>query len=143
MRLFSSTVMASAFKLILLITATSVLSFMSGGKYTTYSVTKLYSSKPPSYAELLQAAKLAKQNGDVAPPRQPAPRQTAPVATVAKSAPVQAQTAPRNSAPELPFDDAMYDHLKFVIGKTPHNDIYPKPKISLTVFRLNKPMNVR
>jgi hypothetical protein len=121
MRLLSSTVMASAFKLILLITATSVLSLMSRGKHTTHSVTKLYSSKPPSYAELLLASKLAKQNGGVAPPRQPAPRQTAPVAPIAKSAP----NMPRDSAPELPFDDVMYDHLKFVIGKTLYRDIYP------------------
>lgn len=134
MRLLSSNIMASAFKLILLVTATSVLSFMSGGKYTTCSVTKLYSSKPPSYAELLQASKLAKLNGGAAPPRQPAPRQTASVAQTAKTVPTQAQAMPRDSASELPFDDVMYDHLKFVIGKALDHDFYPELDTCLTIY---------
>jgi len=62
-----------------------------------------------SYAEMLQRSKLAKQarGGESNPTPQPVQKPTV-------VAPVKQSTTVKD---ELPFDDATYDNLKFVIGK--------------------------
>lgn len=104
---------AATLQMLLLLALTSVLSFKSPLITFTRSTNLMMSSKPPTYAELLQASKESKQNKGG--PRQPV---IAPIAPVARSSPV-ATTANDRQAPDgLPFDDAIYDHLKLVIGRT-------------------------
>lgn len=105
----SSSSVASAIKVFLIIAVTSVFSFIPIGK--THTQTSLFSSKPQTYAELLQASKLAKQNGVA-----PATVKAIQTAQVPKSVPVPAETAVRSNPDVLPFDDVIYDHLKYVIG---------------------------
>jgi hypothetical protein len=121
MKLLSTSVMASAFKLLLLAAVTSVLSFTSIRRTSTNFATSLFSAKPQTYAELLQASKIAKQQqkGGAVPTRVVPP--TAPVASKIPS-PTEAPIKYRQD--ELPFDDAIYDHLKLVIGKEILNYLY-------------------
>lgn len=104
--------MASAFKLLLLAAVTSVLSFTSIRRTSTNFATSLFSAKPQTYAELLQASKLAKQQKGGAVPTRVAP----PAAPVASKIPSPTEAPIKYRQDELPFDDAIYDHLKLVIG---------------------------
>ena len=111
MNIFSSTLQASAFKLLLLIAVTSVFSFVPNVNTLSRSTCTMLSAKPLSYVELLQAAKLAKQNNGGAvgqAPVAPVPRKVAPAVTPVST---------RANIVEQPFDDATYEHLKFVIGE--------------------------
>lgn len=69
-----------------------------------------------SYEEMLAQARLQKQqqqqNQQVQVPRKPQQKQKKPVQTQA-----QARPAAAKADNGLPFDDAMYDHLRFVISK--------------------------
>ena len=105
----SSSSVATAMKVFLIIAVTSVVSFIPIGR--THTQTSLFSSKPQTYAELLQASKLAKQNGGAA-----VPARATQTAQVPKSVPVPAATVARSTPELLPFDDVIYDHLKYVIG---------------------------
>ena len=107
MALFSSSLHATAFKLLLLIALTSVFSFMPRCHTQTVSRNSctMMSSKPLTYAERLQAAQQSKQNSGGA------------VAQVPKRVvPAAAAVSTRPNVVEQPFDDATYEHLKYVIG---------------------------
>ena len=112
MKILSTTVMATAFKFLLLAAVTSVLSFTSTRRTSAEFATSLFSAKPQTYAELLQASKIAKQqkNGDVST------RLATPAAPVARAIPAPVEAPIRSRQEELPFDDILYDHLKLVIG---------------------------
>ena len=106
---FSPTVISTTFKLLLLITITSVYSFKSTRNAPTRFTSVTMSSRPSTYAEMLQASKLAKLNNGAVP------RPAVAAAPVARAAPSPAVNV-RGIADTLPFDDVIYDHLKFVIG---------------------------
>lgn len=104
----ASSVEASVFFMLILLSLTSVLSFVAPRNGLIRSTSLMLGSKPPTYTELLQASKASKQTNSA--PRIPA------IAPVNRNAPVASSESERRTAEELPFDDAIYDHLKFVIG---------------------------
>ena len=114
MKLLTRTVMASVFKFLLLAAVTSVLSFTSTRRTSADFATSLFSAKPQTYAELLQASKLAKQqkSGDVST------RLATPATQTARTLPSPVEAPIKYRQDELPFDDVVYDHLKLVIGKS-------------------------
>ena len=107
-KMAASSIETSMFIILLLLSLTSVLSFVAPRNALIRSTSLMLSSKPPTYAELLQASKAPKQNNSA--PRQPA------IAPVIRNAPVVSTEVERQAVDELPFDDAIYEHLKFVIG---------------------------
>ena len=107
-KMSASSIETSVFIILLLLSLTSVLSFVAPRNALIRSTSLMLSSKPPTYAELLQASKASKQNNSA--PRQPA------IAPVIRNAPAVSTEIERQAVDELPFDDAIYEHLKFVIG---------------------------
>jgi hypothetical protein len=86
----------------------TVLSFKQSSK--SFSCRKPLFAE--SYAEMLQRSKLAKltRSGESIPTSQPV-QKPAVVASKKQS------TTIKDDKDKLPFDDAIYDNLKFVIGK--------------------------
>ena len=129
MKFLSSNIMASAFKFLLLAAVTSVLSFTSTRRTPSNFATSLFSAKPQTYAELLQASKIAKQqqkNGDVST------RLATPAAPTVRTILPPAEAPIKYRQDELPFDDIVYDHLKLVIGTSYRDDMIDLPRIVIT-----------
>ena len=70
-------------------------------------------SSRPSYQDMLRRAQDAKAGGSAPPARQ---QQKAAVPS-SIAAPAQQRPAPRANADGLPFDDEMYDNLKYAISR--------------------------
>jgi hypothetical protein len=103
----------------------TVLSFKQSSK--SFSCRKPLFAE--SYAEMLQRSKLAKlaKNGEAIPTPQLV-RKPAVVAAVQQS------TTIKDDKDKLPFDDAIYDNLKFVIGEISNLTVSLQPLLFLFYF---------